>query len=126
MSRNNRRPFTSIKYPEPVTVRSAPQNRIRMPRSLVPPPQGRNLLKFVEYLRYSCDNTCTYSIGAAMDSLRAAFSNHTFLFFFAVVGIPVLCVTFRETIKLLIKHRERMAMIEHGMDPDRSEEHTSE
>ena len=53
-----------------------------------------------------------------MDSLRAAFSNHTFLFFFAVVGIPVLCVTFRETIKLLIKHRERMAMIEHGMDPD--------
>jgi hypothetical protein len=53
-----------------------------------------------------------------MDALKTLFSNHTFLFFFAVVGIPTIVMGGKEIIKLLIKHRERMAMIEHGMDPD--------
>ena len=53
-----------------------------------------------------------------MEWLKAAFSNHTFLFFFAVVGIPMIVVGLKEITKLLLKHRERMAMIEHGMDPD--------
>jgi len=42
-------------------------------------------------------------------------SNNTFLFFFAVIGIPMICMSMTEIVKLLIKHRERMAMIEHGM-----------
>jgi hypothetical protein len=53
-----------------------------------------------------------------MDWLKTLFSNHTFTFFFIVVGIPILVMGTKEIIKLLIKHRERMAMIEHGMDPD--------
>ena len=53
-----------------------------------------------------------------MDWLKAAFSDHTFLFFFAVVGIPMIVISLKEIVKLLIKHRERMAMIEHGVDPD--------
>jgi len=53
-----------------------------------------------------------------MEWLKAAFSNHTFAFFFAVVGIPTIVMAVKEIIRLLIKHRERMAMIEHGMDPD--------
>ena len=53
-----------------------------------------------------------------MDWLKNMFSDHTFLFFFAVVGIPMIIVSLKEIVKLLIKHRERMAMIEHGMDPD--------
>jgi hypothetical protein len=52
-----------------------------------------------------------------MDWLKTAFSDHTFLFFFAVVGIPMIVISLKEIVKLLIKHRERMAMIEHGMDP---------
>ena len=56
-----------------------------------------------------------------MDWLKAAFSNHTFLFFFAVVGIPMICMSLTEIVKVLIKHRERMAMIEHGMDPNAHE-----
>ena len=55
-----------------------------------------------------------------MDWLKTIASNHTFLFFLVVVGIPVIAMTFKELVKLLIKHRERMAMIEHGMDPDAS------
>ncbi len=54
-----------------------------------------------------------------MDWLKTLFSNHTFAFFFVVVGIPTMVMGLKEVIKLLIKHRERMAMIEHGMDPDR-------
>jgi len=53
-----------------------------------------------------------------MDWLKTLFSNHTFTFFFLVVCIPVLVMGTKEIIKMLIKHRERMAMIEHGMDPD--------
>jgi len=53
-----------------------------------------------------------------MDWLKTLVSNNTFLFFFAVVGIPMIVMGLKEIIKLLIKHRERMAMIEHGMDPD--------
>ncbi len=53
-----------------------------------------------------------------MDWLKTMFSDHTFLFFFAVVGIPMIVISLKEIVKLLIKHRERMAMIEHGMDPD--------
>lgn len=53
-----------------------------------------------------------------MDWLKTMFSDHTFLFFFAVIGIPMIVVSLKEVVKLLIKHRERMAMIEHGMDPD--------
>jgi len=53
-----------------------------------------------------------------MDWLKTLFSNHTFAFFFAVVGIPMIVISTKEIIKLLVKHRERMAMIEHGMDPD--------
>jgi len=53
-----------------------------------------------------------------MDSLKTLVSNNTFLFFFAVVGIPMIVIGLKEIIKLLIKHRERMAMFEHGMDPD--------
>jgi hypothetical protein len=53
-----------------------------------------------------------------MDWLKHLVSNDTFLFFFAIVGIPVIVMGLKEIIKLLIKHRERMAMIEHGMDPD--------
>ena len=53
-----------------------------------------------------------------MDWLKNMFSDHTFLFFFAVIGIPMIVISLKEIVKLLIKHRERMAMIEHGMDPD--------
>jgi hypothetical protein len=53
-----------------------------------------------------------------MDWLKNMFSDHTFLFFFAVIGIPMIVISLKEIVKLLIKHRERMAMIEHGLDPD--------
>jgi hypothetical protein len=53
-----------------------------------------------------------------MDWMKTIVSNHTFLFFFAVVGIPVIAVNLTKIVKLLIIHRERMAMIEHGMDPN--------
>ena len=53
-----------------------------------------------------------------MEWLKTIFSNHTFAFFFAVVGIPMIVMGAKEVIRMLIKHRERMAMIEHGMDPD--------
>ena len=53
-----------------------------------------------------------------MDWLKTLVSNNTFLFFFAVIGIPMIVVGGKEVIRMLIKHRERMAMIEHGMDPD--------
>jgi len=53
-----------------------------------------------------------------MDWLKNAFSDHTFLFFFAFVGIPMIVISLKEIVMLLIKHRERMAMIEHGMDPN--------
>jgi len=53
-----------------------------------------------------------------MDWLKTLVSNNTFLFFFAVIGIPMIVIGLKEIIILLIKHRERMAMIEHGMDPD--------
>ena len=56
-----------------------------------------------------------------MDWLKAAFSNNSFLFFFAVIGIPMICISLTEIVKVLIKHRERMAMIEHGMDPNAHE-----
>jgi len=52
-----------------------------------------------------------------MDWLKQLVSNNSFLFFFAVIGIPMICLSLTEIVKLLIKHRERMAMIEHGMDP---------
>jgi hypothetical protein len=52
-----------------------------------------------------------------MDWFKTLIANNTFMFFFAVIGIPMLIVFGSEIIKLLIKHRERMAMIEHGMDP---------
>ena len=52
-----------------------------------------------------------------MDWLKQLVSNNTFLFFFAVIGIPMICLSLTEIVKVLIKHRERMAMIEHGMDP---------
>ena len=52
-----------------------------------------------------------------MDWLKTLVSNNVFLFFFAVVGIPCIMMGLTEIIKVLIKHRERMAMIEHGMDP---------
>ncbi|HEV8604547.1 MAG TPA: hypothetical protein VGQ99_04235 [Tepidisphaeraceae bacterium] len=53
-----------------------------------------------------------------MDWLKTILSDHTFLFFFAVVGIPMITISLTKIVKLLIIHRERMAMIEHGMDPD--------
>ena len=53
-----------------------------------------------------------------MDWLKQLVSNNTFLFFFAVIGIPMICMSLTEIVKVLIKHRERMAMIEHGMNPD--------
>ena len=56
-----------------------------------------------------------------MEWLKTIFSNHTFAFFFAVVGIPMIVMGAKEVIRMLIKHRERMAMIEHGMDPDAHE-----
>jgi len=56
-----------------------------------------------------------------MELLKRIVSDHTFLFFFAVVGIPCITMSLTEIVKLLIKHRERMAMIEHGMDPYASE-----
>ena len=56
-----------------------------------------------------------------MQVLKQMFSDHTFLFFFAVVGIPMITMSITEIVKALIKHRERMAMIEHGMDPYASE-----
>jgi hypothetical protein len=72
----------------------------------------------MEYLAGTCDNTCNYSTGAVMDWLKQLVSSETFLFFFAVVGIPMIVMGTIQMTKLLIKHRERMAMIEHGMDPD--------
>jgi hypothetical protein len=71
----------------------------------------------MEYLPGKCDNTCNYSTGAVMDWLKQLVSNQVFLFFFAVIGIPVIVMGTIEITKLLIRHRERMAMIEHGMDP---------
>lgn len=56
-----------------------------------------------------------------MEWLKAAFSNNQFLFFFAIIGIPMICMSLTEIVKVLIKHRERMAMIEHGMDPNAHE-----
>ena len=53
-----------------------------------------------------------------MEWLKTIFSNHTFAFFFAIVGVPLIVKGTVEVIRMLIKHRERMAMIEHGMDPD--------
>ena len=40
-------------------------------------------------------------------------------FWFWVVGLPVLAVAALEITKRIIRHRERMAMIQQGMDPDR-------
>ena len=40
-------------------------------------------------------------------------------FWFWVVGVPVLAVAATDITKRIIRHRERMAMIRHGMDPDR-------
>jgi len=56
-----------------------------------------------------------------MDWVKNIVSDHTFMFFFAVVGIPCITMSVTEIVKALIKHRERMAMIEHGMDPYASE-----
>jgi coenzyme F420-reducing hydrogenase beta subunit len=56
-----------------------------------------------------------------MQVLKQMFSDHTFLFFFAVVGIPCIIGGITGIVKQMIKHRERMAMIEHGMDPYASE-----
>ena len=52
-----------------------------------------------------------------MDWLKELFHNSTFVFFGLVIGVPVIMMSLTEIVKLLIKHRERMAMIEHGMDP---------
>ena len=46
------------------------------------------------------------------------FHNDAFLFFGVVIGIPVIVGGVIAVTKLLIKHRERMAMIEQGMHPD--------
>ena len=40
-------------------------------------------------------------------------------FWFWVVGVPVLAVAATDITKRVIRHRERMAMIHRGMDPDR-------
>jgi hypothetical protein len=40
-------------------------------------------------------------------------------FWFWCVGVPVLAVAAVDITKRVIRHRERMAMIRHGMDPDR-------
>ena len=56
-----------------------------------------------------------------MDWLKQLAHSETFLFFFAVIGIPMIVMGTIQMTKLLIKHRERMAMIEHGMDPDAHE-----
>ena len=50
-----------------------------------------------------------------MDWLVSAVGN----FWFWVVGVPVLAVAATDITKRVIRHRERMAMIQHGMDPDR-------
>jgi len=50
-----------------------------------------------------------------MDWLVNAVGN----FWFWVVGVPVLAVAATDITKRIIRHRERMAMIQHGMDPDR-------
>jgi len=52
-----------------------------------------------------------------MDWLKQLANSETFVFFFAVVGLPMIVMGTIQITKLLIKHRERMAMIEHGMDP---------
>ena len=59
-----------------------------------------------------------------MDWFKSLVANNTFMFFFAVIGIPCIVMGLTEIIKLLIKHRERMAMIEHGMDPYAHERRT--
>lgn len=53
-----------------------------------------------------------------MDWLKTLISNHTFVFFGIVVGVPVIMGTLHSIIRSIIKHRERMAMIERGMHPD--------
>ena len=50
-----------------------------------------------------------------MDWLVSAVGN----FWFWVVGVPVLAVAATDITKRVIRHRERMAVIQHGMDPDR-------
>ena len=40
-------------------------------------------------------------------------------FWFWVVGVPVIAVAATDITKRVIRHRERMAMIQRGMDPDR-------
>ena len=50
-----------------------------------------------------------------MDWVVSAVGN----FWFWVVGVPVLAVAATEITKRIIRHRERMAMIQHGIDPDR-------
>jgi hypothetical protein len=72
----------------------------------------------MEYFTYHCDNTPSYARRSEfMDWIKTVISNNTFMFFFAVIGIPMIVMGTTEIVKLLIKHRERMAMIEHGMDP---------
>src|SRR5205809_1884455 len=67
-----------------------------------------------------CDAAATIPVnrpGEHMEWLKTIFSNHTFAFFFAVIGVPLIVTGTVEVIRMLIRHRERMAMIGHGMGP---------
>lgn len=53
-----------------------------------------------------------------MDWMKMLLSNPMLIFFGIVVGIPVIVGGVTQIAKMLMRHRERMAMIERGMHPD--------
>ena len=53
-----------------------------------------------------------------MDWLREMLRNPIFIIMAICVGIPVIAGITCEIVKQILRHRERMAMIEHGINPD--------
>ena len=61
-----------------------------------------------------------------MNSWLQSLQMHEILIYGLVFGLPVVAIGFSEVVaivKALIHHRERLAMIEHGLDPDYHSEH---
>ena len=53
-----------------------------------------------------------------MDWLKELFHNPAFIILAICVGVPVIAATSYEIVKQILRHRERMAMIENGINPD--------
>jgi hypothetical protein len=64
----------------------------------------------------------------AMSSWLQSLQMHEILIYGLVFGLPVVAIGFSEVVaivKALICHRERLAMIEHGLDPDDNSEYSN-